>query len=389
MQYELSKSKCAADVILPVLATSAVALRFIARKKQKVPLQGDDWFILAALLLAVGVCIAGVYAAAIDIYGVPAQLLTPSEWEIHQKFLFSDVLVCHTCYGFIKVSILLFYKRIFVTPKFKMAANIMLGFVAAWFIAATFGHIFARTPVHLFWTASPQKWNSEPGIDYGAYLSSMAAIDIVLDLVTLCLPIPVIRNLHVRTIRKVQLVFIFALGLFCVVASGVRFYWTWELYLQLHGKIPPSTVAPTDSWNDIWAHIEACASIVCACLPTLAPLLSKTLTFKSFFASISSLVNHCNVQLRSFGKYISRRSTRNSSAHPTAEYPDTTPFGASSPSSDRSGKFSRRGWYELGHENGKDRAMIREQTVVGVDLEAAKSSDYRPRQSVSTESLKV
>lgn len=49
-----------------------------------------------------------------------------------------DVLLCHIAYGVIKLSILLFYKRIFITPWFQKAANIFMGIVVAWMFAATF-----------------------------------------------------------------------------------------------------------------------------------------------------------------------------------------------------------------------------------------------------------
>lgn len=40
--------------------------------------------------------------------------------------------------GFTKVSVVLMYKRIFTTPKFKIIANILIGFNIAWTIAFTF-----------------------------------------------------------------------------------------------------------------------------------------------------------------------------------------------------------------------------------------------------------
>lgn len=50
--------------------------------------------------------------------------------------LFVDVLLCHLIYGIIKLSVLSFYCRIFTTKRFHLAANIMIGLVVAWMIAA-------------------------------------------------------------------------------------------------------------------------------------------------------------------------------------------------------------------------------------------------------------
>ena len=41
--------------------------------------------------------------------------------------------------------------------------------------------------------------------------------------------------------------------------------------------------------NDVWAHIEACASVVAACLPTLGPLWGGFRTPQSIIASIRSV----------------------------------------------------------------------------------------------------
>ena len=43
------------------------------------------------------------------------------------------------------------------------------------------------------------------------------------------------------------------------------------------------------NWNDLWAHIEACASIVTACLPTLKPLFSEGRTPESLIGSAKGI----------------------------------------------------------------------------------------------------
>lgn len=50
MLLPLSQSVVAANVILLVLASTAVTLRVIARRKQRIPLKADDFLIVAALV---------------------------------------------------------------------------------------------------------------------------------------------------------------------------------------------------------------------------------------------------------------------------------------------------------------------------------------------------
>lgn len=44
--------------------------------------------------------------------------------------------MCHIVYGVIKLSIVLFYRRIFITPWFRRTTIIFMGVVVAWMIAA-------------------------------------------------------------------------------------------------------------------------------------------------------------------------------------------------------------------------------------------------------------
>ncbi|KAI4156813.1 MAG: hypothetical protein L6R39_001009 [Caloplaca ligustica] len=131
------------------------------------------------------------------------------QYHEHEKLIWVDVLLCHIIYGVIKISILLFYRRIFITPWFRTTTTIFMGVVLAWMLAATLGHIFSASPIDKWWTSDP-KFQLE--FDYEIFLTAMAGIDIGLDVFTLLLPIPVIRSLHVNKQKKLSLIGIFALG---------------------------------------------------------------------------------------------------------------------------------------------------------------------------------
>ncbi|KAF7945535.1 hypothetical protein EAE96_010302 [Botrytis aclada] len=279
MLLPLSKSLMGTDIALPIVATTAVVLRIFARRMQKQPLLMDDYTIIVALLIALGICANGIYAASINIFGEPFVELTKERYELHGKVLYADVLLCHLAYGVIKSSVVLFYKRIFISPRFQLLGNILLGFDICWLITATFGHAFSAWPVSNWWISFTTD------MDYEAFLISMAVFDLALDVVTLCLPVPAILRLQMNKKRKASLVAIFALGWFCIVASAIRVYYCWRLLLLWHGKIALANGTNIITYNDTWAHIEACISIVTACLPTLAPLVSRGFSMDSIFKS--------------------------------------------------------------------------------------------------------
>ena len=70
-----------------------------------------------------------------------------------------------------------------------------------------------QTQVFSAWPIS-NLWNLRNGylFNYGAFITAFAAMDIALDIIILCLPIPVIRGLNMSTRRKFTLVGIFWLG---------------------------------------------------------------------------------------------------------------------------------------------------------------------------------
>jgi len=55
----------------------------------------------------------------------------------HTQTTFALMLMTWPAVGMTKVSVLLMYKRIFATPKFKAAVWILIGLVISWTIAFT------------------------------------------------------------------------------------------------------------------------------------------------------------------------------------------------------------------------------------------------------------
>lgn len=136
------------------------------------------------------------------------------------------------CYGFVKLAVLQFYKRIFSIRGFILAANVAIAFVVLFMIAATIvclvllihpcplvlvgqscSHHIPQTQIFSAWPIS--NWWKPGGtysISYGVFLFSFAAIDMLLDIVILCLPLPVIRKLHMEKSKKFMLVGVFWMG---------------------------------------------------------------------------------------------------------------------------------------------------------------------------------
>ncbi|CAD6592672.1 MAG: hypothetical protein ASARMPRED_006619 [Alectoria sarmentosa] len=318
------------SVLLP-LASVFVALRFRVRKSMKAGIRLDDYIILAALILQY----AGV---AINIFGAVAGgegdlvanlVKHPSEMANYAKVPFvSSIILCilgdnvflklqyivpmvfAATVALVKVSTLILYKRIFVTKEFHLACLMMMVLTAGWFLTCILvgsSSGFAQThltkiikqgEVFSYKTVSqgPKNPNGPFSIHYAAFMLSMGAINMVLDVVVVCMPLSVIQALQISSVRKAQVSGIFLLGLFCIIAAAVRVY-----YLQIvnkfdnevNGKATTTDTSQLDTLfhttviGIIWFLVEAHTSIIAACLPTLAPLFRKGHPTAFKFRSIS------------------------------------------------------------------------------------------------------
>ncbi|KAK7733714.1 hypothetical protein SLS53_008181 [Cytospora paraplurivora] len=94
-----------------------------------------------------------------------------------------------------------------------------------------------------------------------------------LDLIVLCLPLPVISRLNMKAKRKTAIILIFWLGAFCVVAAIVRTVLLDQSIRQVVSSTDHDHVA-NQSKQYIFMVLEPNCSILAACLPTYAPLMT-------------------------------------------------------------------------------------------------------------------
>lgn len=112
------------------------------------------------------------------------------------------------------------------------------------------------------------------------YLCS-APVNIITDLAILVLPIPVLTGMRLPQRQKTVLVLTFALGIFVTVVDVIRIYYLQQAAdLQSFEKARLATGFDF-SWNAstalMWSAVEVNVGIICACIPTLKPLIKRIL----------------------------------------------------------------------------------------------------------------
>ncbi|KAL5117423.1 hypothetical protein ACEQ8H_004739 [Pleosporales sp. CAS-2024a] len=266
------------------METSYLTVRMLQEFKE---IRSEDERPYQAQAFAFSYCCIVLYGSFNASIGQNLSTITPDEFSIYQKHLYVGVIVAHLSYGLAKLSVLQFYKRIFLIPRFQMSANITIAFVAAFMLTATLVQVFSAWPISNWWTLGKSY-----SINYGAFITSFAAIDLVLDVIILCLPVPVIRHLQINTHKKFLVIGIFWMGFFCVIATAVRLYFGHQLSLAGNGKpVTDEEFSNASVNNVIWAEIESCCSIIAACLPTYGPLM-RSMACPTFISStLRSLLN--------------------------------------------------------------------------------------------------
>ncbi|KAK4234570.1 hypothetical protein C8A03DRAFT_37651 [Achaetomium macrosporum] len=271
----------AVSVIFPVVSASSILLRLWARRKSRQSLHADDWWIIASWFLTLGLSIlVWVFTArsGIDFYRPDVDFLTGTENSLELIFISS----CYVQFPLaaVKIAVLLFYKRIFTTPWFRAVVWCVIGLVSVWAVVFFLCVLLQIDPV-----AFPIM-TAHVRFDAAALGLGQVASSFTLDLLVLCLPIPVIAQLHMKWERKVAVALIFWLGAFCAVAAIVR---TVLLNESIRAVTQSNGLVSNQSRQYIFMVLEPNCSILAACLPTYGPLVSGGRAPESLVRSVRSV----------------------------------------------------------------------------------------------------
>lgn len=125
--------------------------------------------------------------------------------------LLTPALITHgltvTC---VKTSVLLLYRRIFVTSTFGRFTVVVGTLCIAWLFASTFALVFLCSPMSAAWDPKlifSSKCRDVQAMYYGVSISNM-----LLDVIILCMPMPVIWGLPLSRSKKLGCCGVFCLG---------------------------------------------------------------------------------------------------------------------------------------------------------------------------------
>lgn len=113
--------------------------------------------------------------------------------------------------GFAKLSILFFYRRIFVVSRLRTVLNAYIWVVIAWVLAFGLSTIFECHPISAAWTELESDKYFKC-INLIKYFNALSISDALTDLIIMILPIPVIWRMQMPLRQKIAVVAVFIGG---------------------------------------------------------------------------------------------------------------------------------------------------------------------------------
>ncbi|KAH8882054.1 hypothetical protein GQ53DRAFT_787680 [Thozetella sp. PMI_491] len=297
----------ATSVLLEILAALCVGLRFYSRRRKGQAIMTSDWLILAALIFGTGLAVMEVYGVVEHALGYPAggTFADPQHPILagQDKIDLAALLLGIAGAGCDKLSFCFFYWHLFSKVTFRRFLIFWIITNALWTIAFILSGLL-ECKTHLtavFGTAE----------EYYAYCASsqqagfaMIASDILTDLVTLIIPIPIVIGLKMDRRTKILTLLVFIMGSLSVGSSIAK------AYSYIIGATGNYTEDPmlTNTGFTIWNMVEVQLGIVAACGPTLRLVLGHLIPAERVKAimlrlGLSQLVGTVTRSLPSFVKH--------------------------------------------------------------------------------------
>ncbi|CAJ2509097.1 Uu.00g141230.m01.CDS01 [Anthostomella pinea] len=252
----------------------AMALRLLSRFAAQGG--GFGWDDLVALVIMVANIGAGSMITVATVkygYGQDIWMLTPDQITNCLKYLLMVTPVYIFSVGGLKITLILFYLRIFDSDsgnrRFRILCWATMGVVAIYSLVNIFLSIFVCHSISYLWTIWDGDHEGECGDRKAAGLSHVV-LNVLVDLILLGLPVfglsvPKLFNLRLATSKELLIIVMFAFGLITTVCSVVRLVdiGRWELTSS------PNLTVSTISFM-IWTIAECEFGLICACIPMAA-----------------------------------------------------------------------------------------------------------------------
>ncbi|KAJ5570875.1 Major facilitator superfamily domain general substrate transporter [Penicillium sp. DV-2018c] len=265
------------SITLFTLASIFVALRFISRIFVVRRIGLHDWLMLAAWFIDFAFSFSLFFAVRKGL-GLHSSDVKPEDEVALNK---ANYAFTNPALMAVKTSILVFYLTLTRNKKvFRYANYVTLFVVNAAGFALTLVNVFQCRPIGAAFHTDSGDANCTDIVTL--YLSS-SPVNIITDIAILLLPMPLLTKMRLPYKQKIILVITFSFGFFVAVVDVVRIAFLQQaaisrsmevksIHIQNVGGLDFSWYA---SLSFMWSVVEVNLSIICGCVPSLKPLVTR------------------------------------------------------------------------------------------------------------------
>ncbi|KAF3796970.1 hypothetical protein GCG54_00005385 [Colletotrichum gloeosporioides] len=250
-----------APLVLQIAGILAVLLRLYARWTMMPRLEADDWIMIVCGVIFIVLVVIGQIAGAIA-FGEDIWMVEPDKLTLGLKLFFIDEPLYLATITLTKISVLIFYLRIFPNKSFRRATYATITYIVTSMMVILFLQIFQCTPINFNWDGWKRDFGTYRCLDLHRLVNIAGGLSISHDLIILVLPLPLLWGLNISKRSKVGISFMFSLGLFILITACIRLHYLAPFTHSLN---------PTWDFTDplIWSGIEASVSVIVVCLPAI------------------------------------------------------------------------------------------------------------------------
>jgi len=270
--YVTRSALLACSVLGIVVTILFAALRIYVRISRQGRLHADDYALLCAavlywILAALYIVDLPFLYAFLDYASGKVAYSSELPDDYHHMMLISfGVTALLWCVLWtVKISLLLFFRRIILGTDWMRAWWCIFGFVVVTFIGCIISELTSCDHISDFTALgaciSPRNQRAQIISLYYSF-----AADVLTELAVLALPIYVVLNLQLSRKDKWYLVGIFSVGLFTIAVSMIRVFLIWA---KTH------SATPSPAWLALWAIIEGMIAIIDGCIPAFSQIIRQ------------------------------------------------------------------------------------------------------------------
>ncbi|POS76104.1 hypothetical protein DHEL01_v205499 [Diaporthe helianthi] len=298
--YDNPQGLIAGSVIMWVVTTLCVGMRFSQKLRDRQRFFASDWLIVAAWIFGTGLTILEIYGVAIKSLGykIGAAILDPTaitgQLNKAKHIQLAFLLLGIAGIDLVKLSVCFLYWQLFAKAHTKLRR-----FLIVWItLIALWGTSFVLAGLlecgsHLtavFGTPTEYLKHCGSAVPSGY---AMVATDFAADFVTLIIPIPVVLGLHIDTRKKILTLLIFLIGALSVASSITKGY----IYIRSSMGMYTEDALIILTGISMWNLAEVQIGIIAACGPLLRPVLIRafsplTTLIASKWRSSSQVARH-------------------------------------------------------------------------------------------------